>query len=58
MRRRIAVTGELSVHGNVNPVGGIAEKLSAAMRHGRRQVIIPAENEKDIEHIFFDQKKK
>lgn len=44
VRRQVAVTGELSVHGNVNPVGGIAEKLSSAARHGRRLIVIPAEN--------------
>ena len=48
VRRRIAVTGELSVQGNVNPVGGVAEKLSAAARHGRRVVVIPAENASEL----------
>jgi ATP-dependent Lon protease len=48
VRRRVAVTGELSVHGNVNAVGGIAEKLSAAARHGRRVVVIPAENASEL----------
>lgn len=44
VRRGIAVTGELSVHGNVGAVGGIAEKLSAAIRHGRSVVILPSAN--------------
>jgi ATP-dependent Lon protease len=48
IRRRVAVTGELSVHGNVNPIGGVAEKLSAAARHGRRVVVIPAENATEL----------
>ena len=48
VRRRIAVTGELSVHGNVNAIGGVAEKLSAAARHGRRLVVIPAENASEL----------
>ncbi len=48
VRQRVAVTGELSVHGNVNPVGGVAEKLSAALRQGRKLVIIPAENAPDL----------
>lgn len=48
VRRRVAVTGELSVHGNVNAVGGIAEKLSAAARHGRQLVVIPAENASEL----------
>jgi ATP-dependent Lon protease len=38
------VTGELSLHGLVTAVGGIPEKLSAAVLHGRRMVIIPALN--------------
>lgn len=48
IRRRVAVTGELSVHGNVNPIGGVAEKLNAAARHGRKHVIIPAENASEL----------
>jgi ATP-dependent Lon protease len=48
VQRRVAVTGELSVHGNVNAVGGIAEKLSAAARHGRQLVVIPAENASEL----------
>jgi ATP-dependent Lon protease len=51
VRRRVAVTGELSVHGNVNPVGGVAEKLSGAARHGRRLVVIPAENASDLSRL-------
>lgn len=48
VRRRVAVTGELSVHGNVNAVGGVPEKLSAAARHGRKLVVIPAENASEL----------
>lgn len=48
VRRRVAVTGELSVHGNVNAIGGVAEKLSAAARHGRKLVVIPAENASEL----------
>jgi ATP-dependent Lon protease len=48
VRRRVAVTGELSVHGNVNPIGGLAEKLSAALRQGRKLVVIPAENASEL----------
>lgn len=51
VRRRVAVTGELSVHGNVNPVGGVAEKLSAALRQGRRLVVIPAENASELSRL-------
>jgi predicted ATP-dependent protease len=48
IRRALAVTGELSIHGNVNPVGGIAEKLYAAQQHGRKMVIIPAANAQEL----------
>jgi ATP-dependent Lon protease len=48
VRRRVAVTGELSVHGNVNAIGGVAEKLSAALRQGRKLVVIPAENASEL----------
>lgn len=48
VRRRVAVTGELSVHGNVNAVGGVAEKLSAALRQQRKLVVIPAENASEL----------
>jgi ATP-dependent Lon protease len=44
----LAVTGELSLHGNVLGVGGIPEKLSAAIGHGRKCVIIPAENAAEL----------
>lgn len=48
VRRRVALTGELSVHGNVNEIGGLPDKLSAAARHGRRIVVIPAENATEL----------
>ena len=40
----LAVTGELSLLGNIHEVGGLPEKLSAAQRHGRKMVLIPASN--------------
>jgi ATP-dependent Lon protease len=49
--RALAVTGELSIHGNVQPVGGIAEKLSAALQHGRKTVIIPAANAAELARL-------
>lgn len=51
IRRALAVTGELSIHGNVNPVGGIAEKLHAAEQHGRKMVIIPAANAQELARL-------
>lgn len=51
VRRDIAMTGEISIRGRVLPIGGLKEKTMAALRHGVRTVIIPAENEKDLEEI-------
>jgi ATP-dependent Lon protease len=51
VRPRVAVTGELSVHGNVNPIGGLPEKLSAALRQGRKLVVVPAENASEIARL-------
>ena len=47
----IAMTGEVTLRGRVLPIGGLKEKTMAALRHGVRTVIIPAENEKDLEEI-------
>jgi ATP-dependent Lon protease len=46
-----AVTGELSIHGNVNAVGGITEKLSAALQHGRKIMIIPASSAVELARL-------
>lgn len=51
VRPKIAVTGEVSLHGNVIGVGAIPQKLTAAHRHGRRMVIIPADSEPDLEYL-------
>lgn len=51
VRESIAVTGELSIHGNVTGVGGIAEKLTAAIQHGRKFAIIPAENAAELARL-------
>ncbi len=51
VRRDVAMTGELSLRGRVLPIGGLKEKTMAALRHGVRTVIIPAENEKDLQQI-------
>lgn len=51
VRRDVAMTGEISLRGRVMPIGGLREKTMAAMRSGIKTVIIPAENEKDLEEI-------
>ena len=51
VRRDVAMTGEISIRGRVLPIGGLKEKTMAALRHGVKTVIIPHENEKDLQEI-------
>ncbi len=51
VKRDIAMTGEVSLRGNAMPIGGLKEKLLAALRGGIKTVLIPAENEKDLAEI-------
>ena len=51
VRRDIAMTGEVSLRGNAMPIGGLKEKLLAALRGGITTVFIPQENEKDLEEL-------
>jgi ATP-dependent Lon protease len=51
VRHDVAMTGEVTLRGRVLPIGGLKEKLLAAMRGGIKTVIIPAENEKDLAEI-------
>ena len=51
IKREIAMTGEVTITGQVLPIGGLKEKLLAAHRGGIKQVIIPKENEKDLVDI-------
>ena len=51
VRHDVAMTGEVTLRGRVLPIGGLKEKTMAAKRNGIRTVIIPKENEKDLEEI-------
>ncbi|MBO9397445.1 endopeptidase La [Shimia sp. R9_2] len=51
VRKDIAMTGEVSLRGNAMPIGGLKEKLLAALRGGIKTVLIPQENEKDLADI-------
>lgn len=51
VRRDVAMTGEVTLRGRVLPIGGLKEKLLAALRGGIKTVLIPAENEKDLIEI-------
>ena len=58
VRPDIAMTGEVSLRGNVMPIGGLPEKLMAAQRAGVRTVLIPRENVKDLEDVAEEVKEK
>ncbi len=57
IRRDIAMTGEVNLRGNVTAIGGLKEKILAALRGGIKTVLIPQENEKDLEDISVNVKK-
>ena len=50
-RRDVAMTGEITLHGKVLPIGGLKEKTMAAYASGIKTVLIPKENEKDLDEI-------
>jgi ATP-dependent Lon protease len=51
VRRDVAMTGEITLRGRVLPIGGLKEKLLAALRGGIKTVVIPEENAKDLVEI-------
>jgi len=51
VRKDVAMTGEVTLRGRVLPIGGLKEKLLAALRGGIKTVLIPAENQKDLAEI-------
>ena len=51
VKRDVAMTGEVTLRGNVLPIGGLKEKLLAALRGGIKTVMIPQENAKDLQDI-------
>jgi ATP-dependent Lon protease len=57
VRRDVAMTGEITLRGRVLPIGGLKEKLLAALHSGLKNVVIPKENEKDLADIPDNVKK-
>jgi ATP-dependent Lon protease len=57
VRKDVAMTGEITLRGRVLPIGGLKEKLLAALRGGLKKVLIPQENEKDLAEIPENVKK-
>jgi len=51
VKEKVAMTGEITLRGNVLPIGGVKEKVTAAHRSGIREIILPDLNRKDLEDV-------
>ncbi len=51
VKERVAMTGEITLRGNVLPIGGVKEKVTAAHRSGIKEIILPDHNRKDLEDV-------
>jgi ATP-dependent Lon protease len=54
VRHDVAMTGEITVHGKVMPIGGLKQKVLAAHRAGIKHILFPADNEGELEDIPQD----
>jgi ATP-dependent Lon protease len=51
VKPKIALTGEITLRGNVLPIGGVKEKVTAAHRSGIKEIVLPEHNRKDLEDV-------